>query len=76
MFCRNLSNFKNIRIDTRCNTEVDLFYQVILYVIFAYDQEFTGYIVDATFFINTHNRLSNIGFRLPFIRYLDNKYTR
>ena len=63
MYWSNLSNFKNIRIDNRCKTEAEQFFQVIGDVIFAYDQQFTGNIVDATSIIETHNRLYNIGFR-------------
>ena len=50
----NLSNFKNIRIDTRYNTEVEFFFHVIRDVVLAYNQEFTGNIICSTFFIKTH----------------------
>ena len=68
MYWSNLSNFKNISIDTRNNTEVEQFFQAIRDVIFAYDQELTENIVDATFFIEMHNKLYNVGFHGIFER--------
>ena len=63
MYWCNLQNFKNIRVDTRCKTEVEQFFQVIGDDIFAYDQEFMVNIVDATFFIKMQVKLYNTSFR-------------
>ena len=58
----SLDNFKNIRIDTQCYTEIEEFFNVIRNVAFAHDQEFTRNIVDATFFIQLQYKLYNIDF--------------
>ena len=56
----NLNNFENIRLETRCITEVEQFFKVIGHVACANDHEFSRNIVDVSFFIYTQNRIYNI----------------
>ena len=64
------SNIKQIRIDPRFNTKIAQFFQVIGDVVAAHEQEFTGNIADAIFFIKMHNKLYNTCFR-GILKYID-----